>query len=64
VTPDTTIGEAWLVMAALNVRHLIITNGQGVIVGLVSDTDFTTQSGVVSYPDVMKSSSGRPEAWR
>jgi CBS domain-containing membrane protein len=44
ITAGTTIGEALQMMRTLNVSHLPVTNDEGGLVGLVSDTDLPTRS--------------------
>lgn len=38
-TPDTTVGEALDMLEALEVRHLPVVNGDGDLVGILSDRD-------------------------
>jgi acetoin utilization protein AcuB len=44
ITAGTTIGEALQMMRTLKVCHLPVTNDEGGLVGLLSDTDFATRS--------------------
>ena len=42
VRDSTTIGQAWEVLRTLDIRHLPVVNGEGELVGIVSDRDFAS----------------------
>jgi len=41
VREDASIGEAWNLLRALDIRHLPVVNADRELVGIVSDRDFT-----------------------
>ncbi|BBE51829.1 Cyclic di-GMP phosphodiesterase Gmr [Ferriphaselus amnicola] len=46
VTPDTDFSDGMSLLAQHSVRHLIVADEQGIVVGIVSETDFRTHLGL------------------